>query len=175
MFDPRFLSYFTAGDAGTNFGESYINVCVTILTENPVKHFNLLASTLRERHTRENICNVVGSLFYLTGGVGDDNKEFGTWSVGAFCMTERVSVTVSRIQRPKIPGVNLVYCNARRIDLLAQYSFEMGVKERFQNPFRMPIGRVRWQVSLKAGIDSVCLAVSTARWLLISEVCKWLC
>lgn len=172
--DPRCWAFSIALDAGTNHGESYVDVRARFCAGSKLHNFHLLAIPLRTRHTGENMCDIVSRLLNALGGSESMRKVVGISSDGAASMVGRINGAVTRLERLMPSGVYRVWCGAHQLDLAVQDAFESTLKAQFQDPLHSLISYLRRQVNLKAEMGTVCPTVSTTRWLSLGEVCKWL-
>ena len=166
--------YSIAFDAGSNHGDSFVDVRVRFYKRGKIHNFHLLAIPLRVRHTGENMAlSVVRLLEGMLGGDWSD-KMVGNSSDGAASMVGRVSGAVTRIEGMVTHSLYRVWCGAHQLDLAVQDAFSNSMKSIFQEPLHALISYLRRQTNLKQQMGTVCPTVSTTRWLSIGEVCKWL-
>lgn len=74
LIDSRYWAYYVAFDAETNHVESYTHVQIRLCTGAKLEIQHVLAIPLREKHTGENMFNIVNRLFGAVGG-SDWNKK----------------------------------------------------------------------------------------------------
>ena len=166
--------YSVAFDAGSNHGDSYLDVRARFFNGVKILNVHILAIPLRARHTGENMALAVARLFESLLGNDWTNKLVGLSSDGAASMVGRISGAVTRLESMVSHSLYRVWCGAHQLDLAVQDAFSTHLKTSFQDPLHSLIGYLRRQTNLKQQMGTVCPTVATTRWLSIGEVCKWI-
>ena len=84
-------------DAGSNHGDSYVDVIVRFFNGEKIQNVHVIAIPLRVRHTGENMALSVARLLEEMLGVDWTEKLVGISSDGAALMVGRISGTVTRL------------------------------------------------------------------------------
>lgn len=161
-------------DSSTHQGLSYLDVRVRVCFRRGLHNFHLLAIPLFERHTGENMYNVLER--FLEALLGDSWRHacIGVSSDGARSMTGRVNGLVTRIERTCVGGLVRVWCGLHKLDLVMQRVYKPALDDEFYFQLTALIGHLRRQQNLVAEMRSTCPKVTDTRWISMSSSTRWL-
>ena len=169
----RVTGFSIALDASTHQCMSYLDVRIRFLMHGNINNFHLLAIPLVDRHTGENMFNVVttflDALYAQWRG-----RLVGCATDGAQSMTGRVRGVVSRLAACTTGKFVRIWCGLHQLDLVMQRVFKNSLDESFYSQLTAVIGHLRRQLNLANDMRSTCPKVSDVRWISMHSATKWL-
>ncbi|KAH6602697.1 hypothetical protein BASA61_000862 [Batrachochytrium salamandrivorans] len=119
-----------AFDCSTHQSRSYLDVRVRFFYENRICNYHLIALPMFERHTGENMSDLIVKFF---DALFPDWKSaiVGLSTDGDRSMTGRIRGAVTRIEQMLLPGAVRVWCGLHQLDLVMQAVFEAAFDETF--------------------------------------------
>eukprot|EP00171_Calliarthron_tuberculosum_P002039 IDg2039t1 len=144
LCDKRAWCFSIAFDAGTNHGDSFIDVRVSRICQ---RGYQELSSA---GHPRSRLAH--------RGAVFDVIRE------GA----------VTPFQNACLLGFYRIWCGAHQLDLLVQALMTGCLKNTFRMPLVSVIAFLRRQYGLRQEMGTTCPAISTTRWSSLGAVTRWL-
>lgn len=160
-------------DSGSHCGVSYLDFRARVAFQQHLFNFHLIAAPEFDRHTGENMFNLLQRLLDV---ICDDWKRrmIGVTTDGARDMTGLVRGVASRCQEVTLPGFIRVWGGAHQLDLVMQAIFKAFVAGVFLTTLTRLIGHLRRQRNLITAMRTQCPNFVDTRWLSMGKVLRWL-
>jgi hypothetical protein len=151
-------------DGSIHQGMSYLDVRVPFHFAGKLLNFHLMAIPLFERHTGENMFNVLAR--FLDAVIPSwRTKCIAVSTDGARSMTGRFQGVASRFHQVCKPGLIRIWCGLHQLDLVMQRVYKPSLEGDFYKTMTALIGHLRRQVNLISEMKSTCPKVSDVRWI----------
>lgn len=160
-------------DGATHQGMSYLDVRIRFEWKGSLLNFHLMAIPLFERHTGENMFDVLKS--FLDSVICEWKRQcIAVSSDGAANMTGRARGLVTRMQSVCVGGLIRLWGGLHQLDLVMQRVFKPALEERFYGTLTGLIGHLRRQANLISEMRSTCPKVADTRWISMYSTTHWL-
>lgn len=167
-------AFSVALDGSTHQGFSYLDIRVRFHWKGELLNFHLMALPLYERHTGDNMFEVLKRFLDAVFSNSWTKKCVAVSTDGARNMTGRVQGLVTRIQHCCLPGMLRIWCGLHQLDLVMQRVFKPSLEGQFYSTLTTLIGHLRRQANLISEMRSTCPKVSDVRWISMFSSTQWL-
>jgi len=160
-------------DGGNKSDTSYLDVRIRVCIQNRLHNLHVIAIPMRERHTGENMFNLVSTTL---DNLAPDwrNRIISVTTDGASSMTGQRQGIASRLQNVALPGFYRVWCAIHQLDLVLQKLYNSLCDDSFVGTMTSMTGHLRRQFNLIAQMGSKCPRFVETRWMSMTKVLKWL-
>lgn len=158
-----------ANDASTHQGKSYFDNRVRIYHGGKIYNLHVLAIPMYERHTADNMTNLVRDVFDIICPAWK-SKLLGVTSDGANAMTGRIQGVVTQLENTAIHQIYRVWCGLHQLDLVMKHAYKDIWAGEFVSDMKAIITHLHQQNNLISDMQSTCPKLST-RWIIMGNVC----
>jgi hypothetical protein len=152
---------------------SYLDVRIRFSLHDVMYNFHLLALPLFDRHTGENMFDVLVQFLNAFCPQWRDILV-GSSTDGARSITERLRGLDTRLGQCSSAKLIRIWCGLHQFDLVMQRVFKNSLEEEFYLTLTALIGHLRRQQNLISSMRSTCPKVANTRWLSMYYVSDWL-
>ena len=169
--DDSTWAFSLANDSSTHYGKSYFDNRIRFYRDGTLYNLHLLAIPMFERHTADNIVDLVTRLLDQLCPSWR-TKLIGLSSDGEPKMTGEHNGVVTQIQQQVDHKVYRTWCALHQLDLTMQHGYAKLIDGEFLKITTSIIGHLRQQQKLIAEMRSTCPKLTT-RWICMGDTCDW--
>ena len=160
-------------DGGNKIDTLSLDVILRMCIQNKLHNLHVIAISMRELHTGENMFNLVSTTL---DNLAPDwrSRIISVTTDGASSITRHRQGIASCLQNVALPGFYRVWCAIHQLDLVLQKLYKSLCDDSFVGTMTSMTGHLRRQFNLIAQMGSKCPRFVETRWMSMTKVLKWL-